>query len=120
MKKPVKAAIVGSRTFSDYEKMYAFIQKIRQEKELFIYEVISGGASGADQLAERYANENGKVLKVIKPDWKQGLGAGIARNAKIIMACDVCFAFWDGSSHGTKSDIEFCQKQGKPCYICRF
>lgn len=34
--KTVKAAIVGSRSFNDYEKMYSFIQQIRKEKELFI------------------------------------------------------------------------------------
>lgn len=118
--KTVKAAIVGSRSFNDYEKMYSFIQQIRKEKELFIYEVISGGAEGADKLAERYATECKKSLKVFIPNWKNGLGAGIARNVEIIKACDVCFAFWDGSSAGTKSDIELCKKQGKPCYICRF
>ena len=62
--KTVKAAIVGSRSFNDYEKMYSFIQQIRKEKELFIYEVISGGAEGADKLAERYATECKKSLKM--------------------------------------------------------
>lgn len=120
MRKNVKAAIVGSRSFTDYEKMRAFIAKIRGEQELFIYEVISGGATGADKLAEQYATDTKKSLTIFKPDWKLGRGAGIQRNEKIIQACDVCFAFWDGESRGTKSDIEFCTKMGKPCYICRF
>lgn len=106
---PVRLAVVGSRTFSDYEFMKSILQWYT------IKEIISGGASGADSLAERYADENGIPKKVFLPDWKRlGKGAGFARNEKIVAAADEVVAFWDGSSHGTRHTIEIAEKQSKP------
>lgn len=117
----VKIAIVGSRTFNDYDKLKNFIQQVCRLEELDPLAVISGGAKGADTLAAQYARENNLELVVFIPDWdKFGRSAGFKRNIDIIDNCDVCFAFWDGKSRGTKHDIELCGQKGKKCYICRF
>ena len=107
-----KLAIIGSRDFDDYALLKAKLTSISPAQ------IISGGAKGADKLAERYAIEQGIDLIVYKADWKQyGRGAGIIRNRQIIEHCDEVLAFWDGQSRGTKSSIDYARKLNKPIVI---
>lgn len=116
-----KVAIVGSRTFNDYEKAKQFINNICQENNISINQIISGGAKGADSIGEKYARENNINILIFKPDWnKYGKSAGYIRNKDIIDNCDICIAFWDGNSRGTKNDIDLCNKKEKQVYICYF
>lgn len=119
MRKKVKLAIVGSRSFNDYGLM---IEKIMEKYgDCEIECVISGGAKGADRLGARFANENNIALIEHKPDWERyGKSAGFIRNRYIIEDCTHCIAFWDGESHGTKNDIDLCQETGKPCDVIIF
>ena len=115
----MKLAIVGSRTFYGYNKMKSFISENYNIDDITC--IISGGAKGADSLAERFAMEFCKELKVFPADWKKyGKRAGFLRNVDIITECDECVAFWDGESHGTRHDIELCEMMGKKCKICKF
>ena len=92
--KMVKAAIVGSRSFNDYEAMLRFLVEITHREGFRISSIISGGANGADALAERAAKEYKKELVIFPADWERyGRRAGIIRNEDIIKSCDVCFAF---------------------------
>lgn len=121
----VKMAIVGSRTFNDYDLLKAKIEEIvKDNPEIFVgkkLQIVSGGARGADALGERYAKENGYKTIIFKADWnKYGKSAGFRRNVDIIKTCDACIAFWDGESHGTKHDIDLCGQYNKPCFICYF
>lgn len=80
--------------------------------------IVSGGARGADTLAERYASERGIKMLVIKPDWdRHGKSAGLIRNRDIIAQADVVIAFWDGDSPGTKYAIDYSKKLGKKLYV---
>ena len=115
------AAIVGSRDFNDYDKLCKFIYKTCIDENYSIREIVSGGARGADKLGEQFAKNYNLSLKIYEADWqKYGRRAGFVRNVDIIKYCDICFAFWDGESHGTKHDIELCEQYGKPCYICYY
>ncbi len=118
----MKLAIVGSRTFNDYEKMCEFIHDVLSHEEFCAIDtIVSGGARGADTLAEQYAAERGLETVVFPADWKTyGRRAGFIRNVDIIRECDICVAFWDGESHGTKHDIELCEEMEKPYHICLF
>ena len=117
----MKAAIVGSRTFCDYKSLEQYINNICKEEGYTLDEIVSGGANGADTLGEVYAKRHNLKLTVFKPDWKTyGKSAGFRRNGDIIRNCDVCFAFWDGKSHGTKNDIDLCTTYNKPCHIYEF
>ena len=117
----MKIAIVGSRTFSDYITLENYIDGIVKENQYDVTEVVSGGAKGADALGELYATTHGLKKTIFYADWKTyGRRAGFVRNVDIIKNCDICFAFWDGESHGTKHDIELCEEYNKPCYIYRF
>ena len=115
----MKIAVVGSRSFSDYAILENWILSHLPKESISV--VISGGASGADMLAEQFAKKFNIPTKVIRPDWaNNGRSAGIVRNVAIVKECDVCFIFWDGLSRGTKSNIDLCQRYEKPHYICRF
>ena len=119
MVKKIKLAIVGSRSFNDYEKLVAEIEDEYGECE--IETIISGGAKGADSLGACFAKENAIPLVEHKAEWdKYGKSAGFRRNRTIISECTHCIAFWDGESHGTKHDIDLCKEMDKPCKVVMF
>ena len=111
----MKVAIVGSRTFNDYTLLNSILDKID------INLIISGGARGADKLAERYALEKKIETKILYPEWnKFGKGAGIIRNKEIVQEANHVIAFWDGESKGTLSSINFAKEFGKNLTIYKF
>ena len=65
----MKVAIVGSRSFVDYDEFVKLLSNVLPDDTT---EIVSGGAVGTDKLAERYANENNIPLTVIRPDWSLG------------------------------------------------
>lgn len=107
----MKTAIIGSRTAHDYQQLLGAIAG------LTITEVISGGAKGADQLAERFAQEHGLRLTVIKPDWVKGKEAGPLRNQQIVEAAEQVLALWDGQSKGTADTIRRAKQLKKPLRV---
>lgn len=119
----MKIAIVGSRNFNDYSTLKKYINNKLEELDIIndVDTIVSGGAKGADSLGERYAEEYSLEKIIFPAEWnKYGKRAGFIRNEYIIQNCDVCFAFWDGESHGTKHDIDLCKQYNKDCYIWNF
>jgi hypothetical protein len=115
----MRLAIVGSRTFDDYELLCAEIYKNFDIYE--IREIVSGGARGADKLGERFAAENGIFKRIFYPDWKKhGKAAGMIRNKDIIIHADVVIAFWDGFSRGAKDSMDYAEKTGKRLVVVKF
>lgn len=127
----MKLAIVGGKDFSDKEIFKAAIKPIFHQIEL----IISGGAPGADSMAEKFA-DNASIPKSIHPAlWddfdvdepiyykydKTGRAynalAGFNRNSKIVAECEVLYAFWNGKSPGTKDSITKAQNQNKTVKI---
>lgn len=88
--------------------------------ELKIARILSGGAKGADQVAERYAKENNIPIEVFLPNWKEyWKAAGPIRNTQMVELADVIVAFWDGTSPGTKHTITRAKQFHKHVYIIR-
>ena len=111
----MKIAIVGSRSFNDYNYLEEEINKYND-----ITTLISGGARGADLLAENYATLNCVPIVVHKANWKKyGKSAGFIRNELIIKSADLVLAFWDGISKGTAHSIKLCLKHHIALKICR-
>jgi hypothetical protein len=111
----MKVAVIGSRTFNDYELVKETLTK------LDITLLVSGGAKGADSLGERYANENNITTLIFKPDWERhGRGAGMIRNTDIVKNSDIVVAFWDGSSKGTLDSIRKVEKLNKGLMIIKY
>ena len=114
----MKLAIVGSRTFTDYNKLCKCIDFLNTHNN--IDTIISGGARGADTLAKQYAESHNITLLEYKADWDTyGKSAGFIRNKDIIKNSDFVVAFWDGQSRGTKNDIDLCHEYHKS-YIVVF
>ena len=112
----MKLAIVGSRSFTDYDLLKMEVDKLEG-----ITEIISGGAMGADNLGARYAIQNDIVLREFLPDWDLfGKAAGFERNKKIVNACDMLIAFWDEASRGTANSIGLARDAGKKVIVVKF
>jgi hypothetical protein len=144
----MKLAIIGSRSFEDYELLRRTIADLswrwvstgpdgEGRNRCQIDEVISGGAAGADSLGARWVEEHNKEgkegwyyltydfapikLTVFKPDWaKYGKRAGFLRNEDIVKAADMVLAFWNGSSKGTANSLAIAKRLKKPTMIIYF
>jgi hypothetical protein len=109
-------AIIGGKYFHDY----CFLRKavLSNFDTAFLDSVVSGGAEGADTLAEQFADEF-KIPKIIFPaEWtKYGNDAGFIRNPYIIDAADMVIAFWDYQSNGTRDSIRLAKAAKKVCIV---
>ena len=102
----MKVAIIGSRNLH--------VENFEKYLPENVTEIVSGGAKGIDKDAERYANAKGIKLTVFKPQYSRFRGGAThIRNKEIVNYSDEVLAFWDGSSRGTASVIEYCREQGK-------
>jgi hypothetical protein len=111
-----KCIVAGGRDFYDYKHLEATLNLYLCHKSNI--EIVSGGASGADSLGERYAKEKGHKLKVFKADWdKHGKAAGPIRNEEMAKYADGLIAFWDGESKGTKSMIGYAKKYNLKIHV---
>ncbi len=117
---PIKRVVIaGCRDYDNYDEAKEYIDfclsNIRIENEIII---VSGCASGADALGERYAEENRLKIEKYPANWeKYGRSAGPKRNRQMAEAADYVICFWDGKSRGTKSMIGYALKCGKPVKI---
>jgi len=82
--------------------------------------IVSGGATGVDSCAARFAKNFGFPLKVFKPDYKKyGRKAPLMRNEIIIKAARFVVAFWNGKSSGTGHTIYLAKKAGLSVRVIR-
>ncbi len=107
-----KIAVIGSRKFTDVERLNAVLMA----HQPFI--LVSGGAKGADQLAESFADQHQLEKIIFDAEWSRyGRNAGPIRNKRLIEACDEVIAFWDGQSAGTKQAIHYAKQLDKQVEI---
>jgi hypothetical protein len=113
----MNVAIVGSRSINDYNLFQESLSEILGElmcDGTIIDCIVSGGASGVDTMAERYAKAHKIPTKICKPDWNTfGKRAGFLRNKQIVEYSDVVIVYWDGVSKGSKHDIDLAEKLKK-------
>lgn len=129
----LKIGVVGTRTFKDYQFLSEQLDLIRAFLGDFL--VVSGGATGADTMAVRWANERKLPIPVVFPAYfydlshpdavikedrngrKYDAAAGLRRNQEIVDNSDLIVAFWDGKSPGTKDTIGKAQQALKSIYV---
>ena len=114
-----RVVIAGCRDYNDYDEAKQYIDfclcNIRKENNIVI---VSGCASGADAIGERYARENGFKLEKYPANWvKYGKSAGPKRNRQMAEVSDYVICFWDGESKGTKSMISYAREYKKPLRV---
>ena len=114
-----KVCICGGRDFLNYNLFKKKCDSILEN--ITDIEIISGGASGADFLAEIYAEEKGYKMSRFPADWKKyKKRAGIIRNKEMIKQADFVIAYWNGVSKGTASSIKFTEQKGIPLRIIKY
>lgn len=106
----MKLLVTGSRNITNFD-ISAFIP---QNTEL----IISGGAKGIDEIAEKYADKMKISKLIIRPQYfKYKRNAPLKRNEIMVDICDEVLAFWDGISTGTKHTISYAKKKNKPVEV---
>lgn len=116
--------VVGSRTFKDYDFLSSKLDSLLKNQDKVT--IVSGGAYGADSLAEKYALDNDLPLVLFRANWdRDGNAAGFKRNARMHEYISQfekrgCVAFWDGISKGTKHNFDLAKKYNTPLKIIRF
>ena len=116
-----KVIVAGCRDLADYELLKVKCDFYLQNQKPKDIVIVSGHASGADALGERYAQERGYELETYPADWKaNGRAAGPIRNAKMASVAHALIAFWDGKSRGTKNMIDTAKKHNLHVAVVRY
>lgn len=111
----MKVAVVGSRGWKNYDRLRNHLDCLSE-----MTSIISGGAIGADSLAQKYAQEKGLPILVIYPDYKKdGMHATFARNKKIVEEADALICFWDGKSKGAMHTFRLAEEKRIPCSLVK-
>lgn len=109
-----KVVVAGGRDFTDYALLEAKLDYYLA-RYLPNVQIVSGKASGADALGERYAQNRGLSLATFPAYWKTyGKAAGPIRNEQMAQYADAVVVFWDGKSKGSKSMRELALKHQRP------
>jgi NAD(P)-dependent dehydrogenase (short-subunit alcohol dehydrogenase family) len=110
----VRVAIVGSRHFPELERVAEYVRSLPATISL-----VTGGASGVDATATRAARERGLPVRVLGASFEEAADAESAqeRNQRLVAACDVLVAFWDGSSQGTRRTVERALDGGREVHV---
>jgi len=110
----LRVAIVGSRHFADPDRVTAYVTSLPAGSS-----VITGSASGVDAAATKAARTRGLPVRVMPASFDELADASksAARNQRLVDACDVLVAFWDGSSTGTRTTVERALDAGKEVHV---
>jgi predicted Rossmann fold nucleotide-binding protein DprA/Smf involved in DNA uptake len=110
----VRVGIVGSRHYREPARVAEYVQSLPARAS-----IITGSASGVDAAATKAAREKGIPVQVIPASFEEMADASKARarNQRLVDACDVLVAFWDGSSKGTRETVERALDSGKEVHV---
>lgn len=106
-------AVVGSREFKNWAQLRIAIDEVIESED---DEIVSGGARGADSMAQRYAKEFGHDIQIKYPKYaRYGRGATFTRNKVIAENSDLVLAFYQKGHFqegGTANTAEWARKLG--------
>ena len=117
--------VAGSRTYNNYQEMCQCLDlllknQVAQNRKIVI---VSGGARGADELAERYADERGYEKHIMPANWnKYQKKAGYIRNEQMHLFISTkdkrgCVCFWDMQSKGTRHNFKLAFAHNNPIRV---
>jgi predicted Rossmann fold nucleotide-binding protein DprA/Smf involved in DNA uptake len=110
----LKVAIVGSRHFAAPDRVVEYVRSLPPRAS-----ILTGSASGVDAAATKAAREKGIPVQVMPASFEELADASkaAARNQRLVDACDVLVAFWDGASKGTRATVERALDSGKEVHV---
>ena len=108
----MRVLVCGGRLYSDMNRVFQVLDHI--DMQYGINTIIHGGAKGADSLANLWAKERKKNVKIYHPDWTKGKSGGILRNIRMLNESepDLVIAFPGGT--GTNHMISITEKTDVP------
>lgn len=110
--------IAGTRTFDNYDLLDLVIKERMGSMDRGSVVILSGGATGADALGERWAKEHNIPCMVFPADWQEyGKKAGYLRNKEMAENATHLIAFYDGASRGTRMMIDLAMQHGLDVYV---
>ena len=79
-------------------------------------EVVCGGATGVDTIAEVWAKKHGLEFVAFLPNYPVygSKKAPLVRDREMVEYCDCLVAFWDGKSTGTLYTVAYAADYGVP------
>ena len=109
-----RVAIIGSRGWSEPLPIDELVEGLDPETTI----VVTGGADGADRMAELSCEAHGVHYARIPALWRRhNRAAGPIRNRWIERMSDRVVAFWDGKSTGTKGCVDLFLAADKPVVL---
>lgn len=115
----MKLIIAGKR---DISPSSVFLDQLINHYNIWIDQIVSGGAKGVDYSAKKYCKDTyGEdsefKYKEFPADWdKHGKAAGPIRNREMANYADALLLIWDGESRGSKNMRNEMLKLNKPVY----
>ncbi len=115
----MKLIIAGGRDYSFTDADYAFLDELRLSRFVApIEEVVTGGATGADECGESWARLHGISIQCFPADWKKhGKAAGPIRNRQMAEYADAVALF--PGNKGTQDMYNAAEKAGIKIYDFR-
>jgi predicted Rossmann fold nucleotide-binding protein DprA/Smf involved in DNA uptake len=110
----LRVAIVGSRHFAAPDRVTEYVNGLPPRAS-----IVTGSASGVDAAATKAARVRGLNVQVLPASFDEMAdpSKSAARNQRLVDACDVLVAFWDGSSRGTRTTVERALDAGKEVHV---
>jgi hypothetical protein len=125
MRRTFRVIVAGSRTATS-EATYHLLERkldliLKNKSVTHDIVIVSGTASGADRLGERYAASRSYRVDRYPADWdKYGKRAGYLRNETMAQNADALVALWDGKSRGTEHMLNIAHEQYLLCRTINF
>lgn len=128
---PERVIVCGSRNWEDRKRIEDRLFDISLETENLKCTIVHGKAKGADRIADQVANRLGLLTEPHPAMWtvhgddcscypgKEICNAAGPRRNRLMasIGADLCIAFWDGKSTGTKDMIDVARAAGIPVEI---
>jgi predicted Rossmann fold nucleotide-binding protein DprA/Smf involved in DNA uptake len=110
----LRVAIVGSRHFAAPDRVTEYVNGLPPRAS-----IVTGSASGVDAAATKAARVRGLNVQVLPASFDElaDPSKSAARNQRLVDACDVLVAFWDGASKGTRTTVERALDAGKEVHV---